>query len=769
MKIRQLLKAGWSWILKSFRKPKGDLRRLYDVPHKSSLGQGGNGIVREVTRKADGQAFVLKMLSTDASRSKEKRLRFQDEIQTLNACQGYDGVMPIVDFSIEELWYTMPKAENIDKYTTSIDAKVDCIISIADTLCKLHNAGFAHRDIKPDNILYLDGHFVLCDFGLVDIPNNPHNLTKNSNRIGPMSTIAPEMKRHAKSADGKKADVYSLAKTLWILLTGTKKGFDGVYDCNDSTIALSNFPSLRSNHLVEIEELLNISTQHDPDKRPTMLRFKEILELWKQIKGDEFKVSQSNWHFLMRRLFQTNVPAESTWYAVPDIIDVLNKVTSLPIPCYIFFPDGGELKLEAVGECGELELKAGSECGEADCVDAYSEPVIYRVKPKRLLFNSFDVSAWDYFLLELEELEDVVGDCVDEYEEVVVEDHPQHFVSAKDATYGVYDYDTGEKLPKDAKIIHRYLKGSLLIVLKLGPYNYIPESTDGRHANCSADEFRKYIAALKMLYQAKSFLSKDEWTKARNNIIGQCPFKPCRNKPFQSGSISVQDEDFVDNNFKNFDFSDCIPSTSNSATNAIVEYTFIFVIEKIVSVFRSKDEDIYMLCNDGKIREKNTCTNNILHVYNLQDAQRVYTAINGKLHKLCEGKVQTYKYPYFRPIIYRIGTPKHLFTLEEIERLMRSADDRVDNVLVIAPDGNAHIIQDRTLSCLYPVVHETWCAGNIYVGKYSSLGDLRAAYHYCLAKWYDYMKECHGQPMEDYDACTLSTEELIRIIKDHLS
>lgn len=42
------------------------------------------------------------------------------------------------------------------------------------------------------------------------------NLTKIKESVGAKTTIAPEMKRNAKDSDGKKADVYSLAKTLWM-------------------------------------------------------------------------------------------------------------------------------------------------------------------------------------------------------------------------------------------------------------------------------------------------------------------------------------------------------------------------------------------------------------------------------------------------------------------------------------------------------------------------------------------------------------------------
>lgn len=185
-----------------------NLQNTYE--RKSIIGSGGNGKIWRVIRKPDGHEYALKKLDGSLKNNNEKKSMFLDEIQILINCKGIEGVIPIVDYSNEELWYTMPLADKIYDHLSSIEEKVSCVLQISETLIHIHKAGYAHRDIKPDNILFYDGRFVLCDFGLVDIPDNPHNLTKNTSRIGPMTTIAPEMKRNAKDADGKKVDVYSL-------------------------------------------------------------------------------------------------------------------------------------------------------------------------------------------------------------------------------------------------------------------------------------------------------------------------------------------------------------------------------------------------------------------------------------------------------------------------------------------------------------------------------------------------------------------------------
>ena len=142
---------------------------------------------------------------------------------------------------------------------------VDVIISVSNILIELHSRDISHRDIKPANILVKDDIIFLCDFGLVEYPTKA-DITPSRKDVGPHWTIAPEMKRNPSLADGKSADVYSLAKTLWILLTKQEKGFEGQYSV-ESGIDLRKFiPSIYDTPL---DNLLHKSTDHEPSNRPS--------------------------------------------------------------------------------------------------------------------------------------------------------------------------------------------------------------------------------------------------------------------------------------------------------------------------------------------------------------------------------------------------------------------------------------------------------------------------------------------------------------------
>ena len=84
----------------------------YDVDMKSSLGSGGAAKVFRCKRKSDGEEFAIKILDKN---SKDKISRFKDEIKVMRYCakKGIEGVMPIIDYNIDESWYVMPVARSI--------------------------------------------------------------------------------------------------------------------------------------------------------------------------------------------------------------------------------------------------------------------------------------------------------------------------------------------------------------------------------------------------------------------------------------------------------------------------------------------------------------------------------------------------------------------------------------------------------------------------------------------------------------------------------
>jgi serine/threonine-protein kinase len=85
-----------------------------------------------------------------------------------------------------------------------------------------HRHGFVHRDVKPENILFADGHALLADFGIARAGATPGKptVTEVGLALGTPEYMSPEQAAGDQNL-GSESDVYSLACVLYEMLTGT--------------------------------------------------------------------------------------------------------------------------------------------------------------------------------------------------------------------------------------------------------------------------------------------------------------------------------------------------------------------------------------------------------------------------------------------------------------------------------------------------------------------------------------------------------------------
>lgn len=198
-----------------------------------NLGSGGQGEVFRVTdiRGEYQGEFALKRVLNPS-----RHERFRREIEAVKIIQ-HRNIIKLIDHSalsdsngeIEKQFLVMPIAEGgdlskpgrVEIYKDSIDGVIQVGNQLAAALIAAHAAGVIHRDIKPANILFTDmGHETwLSDFGICLLREHTR-LTEHGEVVGPRSFLAPELEDGSQLDVTAAADVYSLGKVLYYMVSG---------------------------------------------------------------------------------------------------------------------------------------------------------------------------------------------------------------------------------------------------------------------------------------------------------------------------------------------------------------------------------------------------------------------------------------------------------------------------------------------------------------------------------------------------------------------
>lgn len=169
-----------------------------------------------------------------------------------------------------------PAAEFYDS-ASLYERYVQAAADVAETLADLASKGISHRDIKPGNLYQHEGVWKVGDFGLADYPTK-EALTVPGSKLGPMHFIADEMIANADRADGESADVFSLAKTLWVLAAGQNHPPGGQLRFDIPQLRLSSYVSHPRAQILDL--LIERATDSDPKRRPHMDQMAKELNAW---------------------------------------------------------------------------------------------------------------------------------------------------------------------------------------------------------------------------------------------------------------------------------------------------------------------------------------------------------------------------------------------------------------------------------------------------------------------------------------------------------
>lgn len=362
----------------------------------SQIGRGGNGNVHElISIPPMNEKLVVKVLNVrNTNNSSVKYERFKREIESMiNLCKEVDGIMPIIDYCLPEkpskenpACYVMPYAEPFRNvvFNRGIDLgeKLNIAKSIAKILCKIHDMGFAHRDLKVDNLLFLDTKVVISDFGLV-FHSDYDELTREKEHVGPWNTISPEMKRGAYSIkDPRPADVYSFAKLLWIIITEDESCFEGQYEKHKMFSLKSENYSVE--YLECIHELIHNATDDNMYSRPSMQDVITHIDKWFNIVECKELMREEVRRIIGREIRLTNLPEIYEYTDFDKIFYIMNKIRNLY-----------SINSKQIGEINPVLYKRAA---LDNCLEIHCHNKVIVTKPEKLILIKSDVEIDKYFL-----------------------------------------------------------------------------------------------------------------------------------------------------------------------------------------------------------------------------------------------------------------------------------------------------------------------------------------------------------------------------------
>ncbi len=193
--------------------------------------RGGHGDLYLVSGAEDGRKHVLKLIRKPDNESEftgiEKCRAISSHIP------GLVSILKVGRLADGRVWCVMPAADNLakepDYEPDTLAARIrrdgrippgevlELAKHILTTIKALHEAGLAHCDIKPDNIVFIGGQAMLTDYSLLSDTLN-HLVDAP---FGTPGFVPPEMQDDSAQYEPRASDLYAVGKLIYTAWSGT--------------------------------------------------------------------------------------------------------------------------------------------------------------------------------------------------------------------------------------------------------------------------------------------------------------------------------------------------------------------------------------------------------------------------------------------------------------------------------------------------------------------------------------------------------------------
>jgi eukaryotic-like serine/threonine-protein kinase len=163
-------------------------------------------------------------LASPEAPSRTMSLSFAEEFKTL-ASLRHPNVISVLDYGFDnqrQPYFTMALLEDAQTLTgfgqtQPLRVKIDLLIQVLQALAYMHRLSILHCDLKPDNVLVVNGQVKVLDFGLA-ITRSKNTTLADGNTAGTLAYMAPEVIQGFPTSEV--SDLYAVGVMAYELLAG---------------------------------------------------------------------------------------------------------------------------------------------------------------------------------------------------------------------------------------------------------------------------------------------------------------------------------------------------------------------------------------------------------------------------------------------------------------------------------------------------------------------------------------------------------------------